>query len=74
MNASGQAPSTRTAPEPRLLSAPRVVFLVIAAAAPMAAMGGNIPLALVRSEGITLPAAYVLAAVDWSASPSPTPR
>lgn len=47
---------------PRLLSTRRVVFLVIAAAAPMAAIAGNAPLALVRGDGIALPAAYVLAA------------
>lgn len=47
----------------RVLSTRRVVFLVIAAAAPMAAIAGNAPLALVRGHGISLPAAYVLAAV-----------
>lgn len=47
----------------RLLSTRKVVFLVIAAAAPMAAIAGNVPLALVRGHGIVLPAAYVLAAV-----------
>jgi cation diffusion facilitator CzcD-associated flavoprotein CzcO/amino acid transporter len=39
-----------------------VVFLVIAAAAPMAAIAGNTPLALIRGDGISLPAAYVVAA------------
>ncbi|WP_460060596.1 amino acid permease [Streptomyces sp. YKOK-I1] len=47
----------------RVLSTRRVVFLVIAAAAPMAAIAGNEPLALVRGDGISLPAAYVIAAV-----------
>lgn len=47
----------------RVLSTRRVVFLVIAAAAPMAAIAGNAPLALVRGDGISLPAGYVLAAV-----------
>ncbi|MDW8805361.1 amino acid permease [Streptomyces scabiei] len=47
----------------RVLSTRRVVFLVIAAAAPMAAIAGNAPLALVRGNGISLPAAYILAAV-----------
>ena len=46
----------------RLLSTRKVVFLVVAAAAPMAAIAGNVPLALVRGHGIVLPAAYVLAA------------
>ena len=45
-----------------VLSTRRVVFLVIAAAAPMAAIAGNEPLALVRGNGISLPAAYVVAA------------
>jgi amino acid transporter len=47
----------------RTLTTGRVVFLVIAAAAPMAAMVGNVPLALFRGNGIGLPADYVLAAV-----------
>ncbi|WAL69411.1 amino acid permease [Amycolatopsis cynarae] len=47
----------------RVLSTRRVVFLVIAAAAPMAAIAGNAPLAMVRGNGISLPAAYVVAAV-----------
>lgn len=51
-----------SAPAHRVLSTRRVVFLVIAAAAPMAAIAGNEPLALVRGNGIALPAAYVLAA------------
>jgi amino acid transporter len=46
----------------RVLSTRRVVFLVVAAAAPMAAIAGNAPLALVRGDGISLPAAYVVAA------------
>ncbi|MFT4009339.1 MAG: amino acid permease [Nocardioidaceae bacterium] len=45
----------------RLLTTRKVVFLVIAAAAPLAAMAGNVPLALARG-GVTLPAAFVLAA------------
>ena len=44
----------------QVLSTGRVVFLVIAAAAPMAAMIGNIPLALIRGNGAGLPAAYAL--------------
>jgi amino acid transporter len=42
----------------RVLSTGRVVFLVIAAAAPMAAMVGNVPLALIRGNGAGLPAAF----------------
>jgi len=58
--------STRTgtgAPTRSSLSTGRVVFLVIAAAAPMAAMVGNVPLALIYGNGAGLPAAYVIAAV-----------
>lgn len=47
----------------QVLSTRKVVFLVIAAAAPMGAMVGNVPLALARTNGIGLPAAFVLAAV-----------
>jgi hypothetical protein len=39
----------------RTLTTGRVVFLVIAAAAPMAAMVGNVPMALIRGDGIGLP-------------------
>lgn len=51
-----------TAPR-RILSTRKVVFLVIAAAAPMGAMVGNVPLALTRTHGIGLPVAFVLASV-----------
>jgi amino acid transporter len=47
----------------RVLSTGRVVFLVIAAAAPMGAVVGNIPLAIVRGNGAGLPAAFLLATV-----------
>ena len=47
----------------RSLSTRQVVFLVIAAAAPMAAMVGMVPLALSHGNGIGLPAAYVVAAI-----------
>jgi amino acid transporter len=43
----------------RMLSTSRVVFLVIAAAAPMAAMVGNVPLALFDGNGAGLPAAFL---------------
>ncbi|UDY24778.1 amino acid permease [Nocardioides sp. Kera G14] len=44
----------------RMLTTSRVVFLVIAAAAPMAALIGTVPLALIRGDGIAMPSAYVL--------------
>ncbi|MEU4228398.1 amino acid permease [Nonomuraea sp. NPDC026600] len=47
----------------RTLSTRRVVFLVIAAAAPMAAMVGNIPLGLIRGNGAGLPAAFGIGTV-----------
>ena len=43
------------------LTTRKVVFLVIAAAAPMAAMVGNVPLALVYGNGAGLPAAFLIA-------------
>jgi amino acid transporter len=45
------------------LSTGRVVFLVIAAAAPMAAMVGNVPLAVIFGNGAGVPAAFVFATV-----------
>ncbi len=45
------------------LSTRRVVFLVIAAAAPMAAMVGNVPLAIVDGNGVGLPAAFLIASL-----------
>ncbi len=47
----------------RTLSTQRIVFLVIAAAAPLAAMIGNVPLAIVYGNGAGLPVAYLVAAV-----------
>lgn len=49
------------AARPRTLTTTRVVFLVVAAAAPMAALIGTMPLALIRGNDIVLPAAYLLA-------------
>jgi amino acid transporter len=43
------------------LSTRRVVFLVIAAAAPMAAMVGNVPLAVIFGNGAGAPTAFVIA-------------
>lgn len=45
------------------LSTRRVVFLVIAAAAPMAAMVGNIPLAVIFGTGGGIPFAFLVATV-----------
>ncbi|MBU6243769.1 MAG: amino acid permease [Actinomycetales bacterium] len=45
------------------LTTRRVIFLVIAAAAPMAAMVGNIPLAVIFGNGPGVPAAFVIATV-----------
>lgn len=45
----------------RVLSTPRIVFLVVAAAAPLAAMVGNLPLAISRGNGAGLPGAFLLA-------------
>jgi len=47
--------------ERKALSTRRVVFLVIAAAAPMAAMVGNIPLAVIYGNGAGIPAAFLIA-------------
>ena len=45
----------------RTLSTRRIVFLVVAAAAPLAAMVGNVPLALRLTDAPGLPGAFVLA-------------
>ncbi len=45
------------------LSTPRIVFLVIAAAAPLASMIGNLPIALGRGNGVGTPGAFVIAGV-----------
>ncbi len=47
--------------ETRKLSTSRIVFLVVAAAAPLAAMVGNVPLALKLGNGPGLPGAFVIA-------------
>lgn len=55
---------TRAGPDPtRTLTTSRVVFLVIAAAAPMAALVDTMPLALIRGNNIILPTAYLLTGV-----------
>jgi amino acid transporter len=45
------------------LSTQRIVFLVVAAAAPLAAMIGNLPIALARGNGGGVPAAFLFATV-----------
>lgn len=55
--------STALIRDRRTLSTQRIVFLVIAAAAPLAAMIGNVPLALVYGNGVGLPVAYLIAAI-----------
>jgi cation diffusion facilitator CzcD-associated flavoprotein CzcO/amino acid transporter len=47
----------------RLLSTPRIVFLVVAAAAPLAAMVANLPISLSRGIGAATPAAFLFAGV-----------
>jgi cation diffusion facilitator CzcD-associated flavoprotein CzcO/amino acid transporter len=44
-----------------LLSTSRIVFLVVAAAAPLAAMVGNLPIALGRGNGAGAPGAFLFA-------------
>ena len=56
-------PRTDSSSRARLLSTRKIVFLVIAAAAPMAAMVGNVPLALLRGNGSGLPMAFVAASL-----------
>lgn len=51
--------TTRT--DARVLSTGRIVFIVIAAAAPMAAMVGNVPMALRHGNGAGLPSAFLIA-------------
>ena len=43
----------------KFLSTRRIVFLVVAAAAPLAAMVGNLPIALARGLGAATPAAFL---------------
>ena len=47
----------------RVLSTQRIVFLVVAAAAPLAAMIGNLPIALARGNGAGTPGAFLFAGV-----------
>jgi amino acid transporter len=61
MSTPADLPVTSGLAETKKLSTPRIVFLVVAAAAPLAAMVGNVPLALKLGNGPGLPGAFVLA-------------
>jgi amino acid transporter len=45
------------------LSTPKIVFIVVAAAAPLAAIVGSVPLMFARGNGIGVPAAFICAAL-----------
>jgi amino acid transporter len=47
-------------PRQRLLSTPYIVFMVVAAAAPLASMIGNLPIAIARGTGANVPAAFLI--------------
>jgi amino acid transporter len=47
----------------RTLTTPKIVFLVVAAAAPAAAMVGTVPLAFAIGNGVAVPAAFAFAGV-----------
>jgi amino acid transporter len=47
----------------RALTTPKIVFLVVAAAAPAAAMVGTVPLAFAIGNGVAVPAAFAFAAL-----------
>jgi len=55
------ARSFETGKRRKFLSTPKIIFLVVAAAAPLAAMVGNLPIALSRGLGAATPAAFVFA-------------
>ena len=48
-------------PQRHRLSTPYIVFLVIAAAAPLASMIGNLPIAIARGTGGNVPVAFLIA-------------
>jgi amino acid transporter len=58
MSDATRPPQSRAA-----LSTPRIVFLVIAAAAPLASMIGNLPIALARGNGVGTPGAFLIAGI-----------
>ncbi len=57
------APISPATKERASLSTPRIVFLVIAAAAPLASMIGNLPIALGLGNGAGTPGAFAIAGV-----------
>ena len=65
MSPPSVSPTSADAPAEKRgsLSTSRIVFLVIAAAAPLASMIGNLPIALGRGNGVGTPGAFVIAGV-----------
>ena len=65
MDQTSHAPALPIAAQEKrhLLPARRLVFLLIAAAAPLAAMIGTLPIALARGNGAGTPVAFLLAAI-----------
>lgn len=53
--------STHPAPRSHQLSTAYIVFLVIAAAAPLASMIGNLPIAIARGTGAYVPVSFLIA-------------
>lgn len=53
--------SERRPSRPHQLSTPYIIFLVIAAAAPLASMIGNLPIAIERGTGVNVPIAFLVA-------------
>jgi hypothetical protein len=53
--------ATDKPPQRHRLSTPYIVFLVIAAAAPLASMIGNLPIAIARGTGGNVPVAFLIA-------------
>lgn len=48
-------------PRQHLLSTPYIVFMMVAAAAPLASMIGNLPIAIARGTGANVPVAFLIA-------------
>jgi amino acid transporter len=66
VGAAGYRSGVTTAPEPvarGALTTPKIVFIVIAAAAPLAAIVGTVPLMIVRGNGAGVPGAFMLAGI-----------
>lgn len=59
-------PTTRSTEPPRLsgnLGVGRIVFMVVAAAAPLTVLGGNVPLAVANGNGAGAPVGFIVAVV-----------